>query len=163
MGDTIGSMRQEGQRAPSFHLPASSGRKVRLSDFGGKPVVLYFYPKDDTPGCTVEAKGFQATLGEFDRAGAVILGISGDSVDSHCRFAEKYVLTFLLLADEEHQAAQAYGVWVEKRRGDKTYWGIQRATFLIDSRGRIARVWPQVKPEGHAQDVLGAVKSLKSG
>lgn len=150
----------EGAKAPGIALKASTGGTVKLSDFKGKPVVLYFYPKDDTPGCTVEAKEFQAHLKAFDKAGAVVVGISPDSVESHCRFSDKYGLKFALLADTSHEAAERYGVWVQKSMYGKKYMGVQRATFLIDGDGRIAKVWPKVKPEGHAEEVLAAVKAL---
>jgi peroxiredoxin Q/BCP len=151
---------EAGKKAPAFNLPSSGGSKVRLSDFKGKPVVVYFYPKDDTPGCTVEAKGFQAHAEKFKKAGVPILGISPDSVKSHCKFAEKYKLDFTLLADEKHEAADKYGVWVEKSMYGKKYWGVQRSTFLIDKDGKIAKVWSKVKPEGHAEEVLKAAKAL---
>ncbi|MCC6490302.1 MAG: thioredoxin-dependent thiol peroxidase [Candidatus Hydrogenedentes bacterium] len=149
-----------GTKAPAIELPASTGKKVKLSDFKGKPVVVYFYPKDNTPGCTVEAKGFQARFSEFQKVGAVILGISPDSVETHCKFAGKFGLEFILLADEDHQVAENYGVWVEKSMYGKKYMGIQRATFLVDATGKLAQTWPKVKPEGHAEEVLKAIRSL---
>ena len=154
------AMPAQGQKAPAIELKSATGEKVNLAGLKGKPVVVYFYPKDDTPGCTVEAKGFQAALPKFTKAGAEILGISPDGVDSHCKFADKYGLDFPLLADEHHAVAEKYGVWVEKNMYGKKYWGVQRATFLIDAQGKIARVWPKVKPEGHAEEVLAAIKSL---
>jgi len=157
------TMPDVGQPAPAFTLPASNGKEVRLSELRGGPVILYFYPKDDTPGCTVEAQGFRDASAEFSALGAAVFGVSADSVDSHCRFAGKYALDFPLLADTSHQVAEKYGVWVEKNRGGRISMGIQRATFLIDAEGKIARVWANVKPEGHAQEVLQAVKSLSSG
>ncbi len=149
-----------GKKAPAFTLPSSSGGNVKLSDFAGSPVIVYFYPKDDTPGCTVEAKGFQALAADFDKAGVPVLGISPDSVDSHCKFAEKHGLAFALLADEKHEVAEKYGVWVEKNMYGKKYWGIQRSTFLIDKNGAIAKLWPRVKPQGHAEEVLEAARGL---
>ncbi len=149
-----------GKKAPAFTLPSSSGGNVKLSDFAGSPVIVYFYPKDDTPGCTVEAKGFQALAADFDKAGVPVLGISPDSVDSHCKFAEKHGLAFALLADEKHEVAEKYGVWVEKNMYGKKYWGIQRSTFLIDKNGAIAKIWPRVKPQGHAEEVLEAARGL---
>ena len=149
-----------GKKAPAFTLPSSSGGNVKLSDFAGSPVLVYFYPKDDTPGCTVEAKGFQALAADFDKAGVPVLGISPDSVDSHCKFAEKHGLAFALLADEKHEVAEKYGVWVEKNMYGKKYWGIQRSTFLIDKNGAIAKLWPRVKPQGHAEEVLEAARGL---
>lgn len=153
-------MPAEGQKAPTFELKSGDGKKVKLSSLTGKPVVLYFYPKDDTPGCTVEAKGFQASLPHFAKMGAEVVGISPDSVESHCKFAGKYDLQFTLLADPDHEAAEKYGVWVEKNMYGRKYWGVQRATFLIDAAGRIAKCWPKVKPDGHADEVLAAVKAL---
>ena len=153
-------MPEPGRKAPAFTLPSQSGEKVRLSAFKGQPVVVYFYPRDDTPGCTVEAKGFQAKREAFDKAGAAVVGISTDSTASHDRFACKYGLEFTLLADEDHKVSEKYGVWVEKNRYGKKSWGIQRATFLIDADGRIAKVWPKVKPDGHAEEVLAAIAEL---
>ena len=155
------SVVQEGKKAPAFQVLAASGRKIRLSDLKGKAVVLYFYPKDDTPGCTIEAREFQAALPEFTKRGAIVLGVSPDDVKSHCRFGEKFGLEFDLLADTDHALAEKYGVWVEKSMYGKTYMGIQRATFLIDAEGKLARIWPKVKPEGHAAEVLDAIDALK--
>lgn len=149
-----------GDKAPSFSLPSQRGGKITLSLLAGKPVVLYFYPKDDTPGCTVEARGFQEAIRAFETKGAVVLGVSGDTVESHCRFAEKYGLDFHLLADTDHGVAEEYGVWVEKMRHGRSSVGIERATFLIDKRGKIAGVWHEVTPEGHAQEVLEALDEL---
>jgi len=153
-------MPEQGQKAPAIELKTTTGKKLKLADLKGRPVVVYFYPKDDTPGCTVEAKGFQAALPKFAKAGAEILGISPDGVDSHCKFAGKYGLQFTLLADEDHAIAEKYGVWVEKNMYGKRYWGVQRATFLVDADGKIAHVWPKVKPDGHAEEVLAAIKAL---
>lgn len=149
-----------GTKAPAFNLPSSNGKKVKLSLFAGNPVVVYFYPKDNTPGCTIEAKGFQANAAQFEKAGVPILGISPDSVDSHCKFADKYGLGFMLLSDEKHETAEKYGVWVEKNMYGKKYWGVQRSTFLIDREGKIAKVWSKVNPQGHAEEVLEAAKKL---
>ncbi len=154
------SIPEAGSKAPAFTLPAADGAKVPLSALKGKPVVLYFYPKDDTPGCTVEAKGFRDMAGEYAAAGAVVLGVSPDSPESHCKFVKKFDLNFQLLSDTDHAVAEKYGVWVEKSMYGKTYMGIQRATFLIDGAGTLAKVWPKVKPEGHAAEVLDAVKAL---
>lgn len=154
------SMPSEGKKAPAFNLPSQSGDKIRLSSLKGAPVVLYFYPKDNTPGCTVEAKEFRDSLRDFKRAGAEVIGISPDSVESHCKFIDKQGLNFTLLADTEHLVAEKYGVWVEKNLYGRKFWGVQRATFLIDAEGRIARLWPKVKPKGHAREVLAAVKAL---
>lgn len=163
MALTPSRMPAVGQPAPSFTLQANTGHNVSLSGLLGRPVVLYFYPKDDTPGCTIEAQGFRDVLAEFAALGAAVFGVSADSVDSHCRFAGKYALDFPLLADVSHEVAEMYGVWVEKNRDGQILMGIQRATFLIDAEGKIARVWASVKPEGHAQEVLQAVKALLGG
>lgn len=154
-------MPSEGKKAPAITLKSGNGETVKLPDFKGKLVVLYFYPKDDTPGCTVEANDFQANIKAFERAGAVVLGVSPDSEKSHCKFADKFGLQFTLLADEKHEVAEKYGVWVEKSMYGKKYMGVQRATFLIDGEGKIAKVWPKVKPDGHAKEVLEAIKALK--
>jgi len=148
---------QKGAPAPAFSLKAHTGATVCLSDLRGKKVVLYFYPKDNTLGCTIEAKGFQAHLEQFEKAGAVVVGVSPDTTASHCRFADKYGLSLLLLSDEDHAVASKYGVWVEKNRYGKKSWGIQRATFLIDANGVVLETWPRVKAEGHAEEVLKAV------
>ena len=150
----------EGKKAPAFALPSQTGEKVRLSSFKGAPVVLYFYPKDNTPGCTVEAQEFRDALRQFQKAGAEVIGLSPDSVESHCKFIEKQGLNFTLLADTEHVAAEKYGVWVEKNMYGRNFWGIRRATFLIDAAGRIDKAWLKVKPKGHAREVLAAVKAL---
>jgi peroxiredoxin Q/BCP len=125
-----------------------------LSDFRGKPVVLYFYPKDDTPGCTAQARGIRDAYGEFERAGAVVLGVSPDTVQRHVKFRDKYGLPFTLLADPEHEVAELYGVWSEKRYRGRTYWGVNRSTFLIAPDGTVAKVMHNVKPDAHADDVL---------
>ena len=150
-----------GKRAPAFHLPSHPEGRIRLSEFKvGKNVVVYFYSKDDTPGCTTEACGFRDDLQAFEAADTVILGISPDSVAAHDKFAKKYDLPFPLLADEDHKICEKYGVWVEKSMYGKTYMGVQRSTFLIDESGKIAQVWPKVKPDGHAEEVLAAVKAM---
>lgn len=150
---------QEGDRAPDFDLPTDSGR-VRLADLTGKAVVLYFYPKDDTTGCTNEAIAFSQAAAEFDEAGAVIVGVSKDSAKSHGKFRGKYDLKVELGADTEGEVVERYGVWVEKSLYGRKYMGIERATFLIDRDGVIRRVWRKVKVAGHAADVLAAVKAL---
>ncbi|MFA6242638.1 MAG: thioredoxin-dependent thiol peroxidase [Candidatus Hydrogenedentales bacterium] len=155
------SVPEVGAKAPEVPLNSTDGKPTTLSGFAGQPVVLYFYPKDDTPGCTIEANEFQANLPAFEKAGAVVVGVSPDSVDSHCKFAKKYGLNFVLLADTEHALAEKYGAWVEKTNYGKKYWGVQRSTFLIDRDGVIAKTWPKVKAEGHAAEVLEAVKGLK--
>ena len=149
---------QKGSIAPNFTLPTQLGGDIRLNDLQGKYVVLYFYPRDSTPGCTVEANAFQEHAEAFSGANAVILGVSADSLKKHCNFAEKQGLKFDLLADTEHEVCELYGVWTEKDMAGKRYMGIQRATFLIDPEGKIAAVWPKVKPEGHAEEVLAQIK-----
>jgi thioredoxin-dependent peroxiredoxin len=147
----------EGQPAPDFELTSDSGETVRLSDLRGKPVVLYFYPKDDTPGCTTQACSIRDEWSEFERAGAVVLGVSPDSEGSHAKFRQKYGLPFTLLADPDHQLAEQYGFWVEKRNYGKKYMGVERSTVVIDSEGNVARVFRRVKPEEHVQQVLTAL------
>jgi peroxiredoxin Q/BCP len=153
---------REGQAAPDFALPAADGTTVRLSDLRGKKVVLYFYPKDDTPGCTKEACSFRDNLGALQNRGAVILGVSPDSIASHQKFAQKHGLTFPLLADEGAQVAAMYGVWKEKNLYGRTYMGIERTTFLIDEEGIVRRVFPKVKVDGHVEEVMEAIRSLEA-
>ena len=150
-------MVEEGKPAPDFELTTDSGESVKLSDFRGKPVVLYFYPKDDTPGCTTQACGIRDSYSEFKKAGAVVLGVSPDDETSHVKFKEKYELPFTLLADPEHKVAEQYGTWVEKKNYGKEYWGVERSTFLIDSKGNVAKVMRRVKPDTHTDDVLAAL------
>ena len=147
-------MIDEGKPAPDFELENDSGETVRLSDFRGKPVVLYFYPKDDTPGCTTEACEFRDAYDVYRERGIEILGVSPDDVASHEKFKTKYELPFTLLADPEHKAAEAYGVWGERSFAGKTYMGINRSTFLIDKEGNVARAMLGIKPAGHAAAVL---------
>ncbi|HEX7072628.1 MAG TPA: peroxiredoxin [Hyphomicrobiaceae bacterium] len=154
-------MVQEGDAAPDFELPTEDG-SVRLSRLKGKPVVVYFYPKDDTSGCTAEARDFNALRAEFADAGAEVIGISPDSVASHTKFSRKHGLQLKLAADEEKSAATAYGVWVEKSMYGRKYMGVERSTFLVDPRGRIAKIWRKVKVPGHAEAVLKAVRELTS-
>lgn len=156
------AMPQVGAKAPVFSLPDHLGNTVKLKDLValGKPVVLYFYPRDDTPGCTTEACQFRDALPQFQKAGVTVLGVSTDPVASHVKFATKFSLPFPLLADEAHEVAEKYGVWVEKSMYGKKSMGIQRATFLIDASGRIAAVWPKVKVDGHVEDVAAQVKAL---
>ena len=149
-----------GATAPDFSLPADGEETLSLSDFKGKKVVLYFYPKDDTPGCTTEAKDFTGFEGDFAAADTVIIGMSKDTAKKHDKFIAKHDLKVRLVSDEEGAALEAYGVWVEKSMYGKTYMGIQRATFLIGRDGAIAQVWPKVKVKGHAAEVLDAAKAL---
>jgi peroxiredoxin Q/BCP len=147
-------MISEAEIAPDFELQTDNGESVRLSDYRGKPVVLYFYPKDNTPGCTKEACGIRDAWSDFERRGAVVLGVSADSISSHERFKAKYQLPFTLLADTEHAVAESYGVWKPKRLAGKSFLGVVRATFLIDAEGKVAKVWPKVDPAKHADWVL---------
>jgi thioredoxin-dependent peroxiredoxin len=146
-----------GQTAPDFTLTSDKGEHVSLKALRGKPVVLYFYPKDDTPGCTAQACGIRDSWQKFAERGAVVLGVSPDTPESHVRFREKYGLPFTLLADPDHQVAERYGVWVEKKNYGKTYWGIERSTFVIDEDGKVSRVMRRVKPDTHTADVLAAL------
>jgi peroxiredoxin Q/BCP len=150
-------MVEEGKPAPDFELATDGGDKVKLSDYRGKPVVLYFYPKDDTPGCTTQACGIRDVYGEFEQRGAVVLGVSRDDEASHVKFKDKYSLPFTLLSDPEHKVAEDYGVWVEKNSYGQKRMGIERSTFLIDSEGNVAKVMRRVKPDTHADDVLAAL------
>lgn len=154
-------MLENGDKAPDFKLAAEGGATLALSGFKGKPVVVYFYPKDDTPGCTIEAKDFSCMVGDFKKAGVEVIGISPDSVASHEKFRKKHELDVALGSDEDTTVANAYGVWVEKSMYGKTFMGVERATFLIDGKGRIARIWRKVKVDGHAAEVLDAAKALK--
>jgi thioredoxin-dependent peroxiredoxin len=151
---------EEGETAPDFSLAADDGGQVKLSDFRGKPVVLYFYPKDDTPGCTKEACAFRDRTPELKAKGAVVLGVSPDDVASHGKFRDKYSLNFPLLADVGHKVADRYGAWREKNMYGKKSMGIQRSTFLIDSAGKVRKVWKKVSVDGHDDEVLTALGSL---
>lgn len=153
-------MLETGQPAPDFTLPRDGGDAVTLSALRPAPVVLYFYPKDDTPGCTKEAIAFTRLRQEFAEAGARVFGISKDTVAKHEKFAAKHALDVALLSDAEAQVCEDYGVWVEKNMYGKTYMGIERATFLIDGTGTLARIWRKVKVDGHAEEVLDAVRAL---
>ncbi len=152
-------MIEEGKPAPEFELTSDSGEAVRLSDFKGRPVVVYFYPRDDTPGCTAQACGIRDSFAEFGERGAVVLGISPDDESSHVKFKQKYGLPFTLLADPDHAVADRYGVWVERSMYGKTYMGVERSTFVIDAEGNVARVLRRVKPDTHAKQVLEALPS----
>jgi peroxiredoxin Q/BCP len=148
---------EEGAPAPDFELPNESGERVSLSSLRGRPVILYFYPKDDTPGCTTQACGIRDVYGEFQARGAVVLGVSTDDEASHRRFREKYGLPFSLLADTDHGVAEEYGVWGERTGYGKTWMGIERSTFVIDADGTVAKALYGVKPDGHAELVLDAL------
>jgi thioredoxin-dependent peroxiredoxin len=149
-----------GAKAPEFDLPGSNGTTISSTNYIGKPFVLYFYPKDDTPACTTEAISFSQLLPDFEREGAAVIGVSADSVKKHDNFARKRELTIALASDESTEVCQRYGVWKEKSMYGKTYMGIERTTFLIDGEGKIARIWPKVKVAGHAEEVLEAVRAL---
>jgi peroxiredoxin Q/BCP len=150
----------EGSKAPEFDLEADDGRRVKLGDFVGRKVVLFFYPKDDTPGCTTEACNFRDAVPRFRDMDAVILGVSADSVASHAKFKAKYGLTFPLLSDPDRTVCEAYGVWKTKSLYGRSFLGIERSTFLIDRRGVVARAWRKVKVKGHAEDVAAAVAAI---
>jgi peroxiredoxin Q/BCP len=154
---------EDGDKAPDFELPAENGEKLKLSRLikaGGKPVVIYFYPKDDTSGCTAEAKDFTRLAADFKKAGVEVIGISPDSPESHQKFARKHDLKVRLAADADKAVASAYGVWVEKSMYGRKYMGVERSTFLIDPKGKIAKIWRKVKVTGHADEVLAAAKAL---
>ncbi len=153
-------MRAEGQVAPDFALPDQNGDELKLSDLRGETVVLYFYPRADTPGCTAQACGVRDHSGDYEVAGARVIGISPDHVEEVAKFAGKNGLDFTLLADADHEVAEAYGTWMEKRNYGRTYWGVQRATFIIDREGKIARVFPKVSPQTHDDVVLEALGEL---
>jgi peroxiredoxin Q/BCP len=151
---------KEGDPAPDFDLPTDGGGSFKLAKQRGKAVIVYFYPKDDTSGCTLEAIDFSGRKAEFEKVGATIIGISPDSVSDHDKFKAKHDLTISLAADEEKETAEAYGVWVEKSMYGRNYMGVDRSTFLIDPKGKLARIWRKVKVEGHVQDVLDATKAI---
>lgn len=151
-----------GRKAPNFKLPASNGETVALSDFRGKNIVLYFYPKDMTPTCTEQSCDLRDANDEFQEVNTVILGISTDSVKSHLRFIQKKELPFLLLSDEQHKVCERYGVWQLKKLFGREYMGIVRSTFLIDAKGKLVREWRKVKVAGHSQEVLEAAKQLEN-
>ena len=158
MSDT--SIPQAGTNAPDFDLSDSNGNHQKLSDFAGKTLVLYFYPKADTPGCTTQACAFRDTAADYEQAGAKVVGVSPDPVEDVKKFADKFGLNFPLLADADHAVCEKYGVWQEKNNFGKTYMGVVRTTFLIDGKGVIRRVFEKVKPDGHEAEVLAAIKSL---
>ena len=151
---------EEGRKAPAFTLHADDGSKVKLSELKGNPVVLYFYPRDDTPGCTKEACAFRDRQDEIKALGAQVFGISPDTVESHVKFRDKFSLNFPLLADPDHAMADKYGAWREKNMYGKKSMGIQRSTYLIDADGRVAKLWKRVKVDGHDQQVIDALKEL---
>ena len=153
-------MVEQGEPAPDFELSDQNGHSVKLSDFRGRPVVVYFYPKADTPGCTTQACGVRDHNSDYERHGAVVLGISPDQVVKVKRFHDKQSLNFTLLADQDHSVSERYGVWVQKSMYGRTYWGVQRATFVIDVDGKIALVIPKVTPKTHDADVLSALERL---
>lgn len=151
---------EPGDKAPDFRLPAvtkDGETTLGLSDFAGRPLVLYFYPKDDTPGCTQEACDFRDLAADFDAKGAAILGVSPDTAKKHGKFIEKFTLPFPLLADTEKEVCEAYGVWVEKSMYGRKYMGVERTTFLVDGNGVIRKVWPKVKVTGHASEILSGI------
>ena len=150
----------EGSAAPDFSLPVDGGGTLTLSELKGRKVVIYFYPKADTPGCTRESMDFSRLKSEFERAGATVVGVSADAVSAQDKFKAKHNLTVPLASDPDRNMIEAYGVWVEKSMYGKTFMGIERATFLVGANGHIARVWHKVKVEGHAEEVLAAVKAL---
>ena len=149
-----------GEAAPDFSLPASNGQNVSLKDFKGQNVVLYFYPKDDTPGCTVEACAFRDQIKSFEKADTFVLGVSPDGLNAHGKFIEKFALPFLLLADEEKKMCHDYGVWAEKSMYGRKYFGVARSTFVIDRKGKIVKIFEKVRPKEHPAEVLAALKEL---
>ncbi|HWP41437.1 MAG TPA: thioredoxin-dependent thiol peroxidase [Tepidisphaeraceae bacterium] len=158
---TAGTL-QIGQSAPRFRLDSSTGKPIGLDDLlGKKMVVIYFYPRADTPGCTTKACGFRDAIDEYDKAGVAVLGISPDSIQDVTRFAQKYRLNFPLLADPEHKVAEQYGVWREKSLYGRKYWGVARTTFVVDRHGKVVQVFQNVKPAGHEQQVLDWIRSHK--
>ncbi|MFP6583282.1 MAG: thioredoxin-dependent thiol peroxidase [Candidatus Hydrogenedentota bacterium] len=149
-----------GKKARAFNLETDQGTKLRLSSLLGSPVVLYFYPKDNTPGCTTEAQEFRDAHKKFAKLGVRVLGLSPDSATTHEKFVAKQKLNFTLISDPDHKMIEKYGLWVEKKLYGRVYWGVQRATLLIDAKGKVARVWEKVKPKGHAAEVLDAARDL---
>ena len=151
-------MLKEGNKAPSFNMPTNRGENASLTKLKGQKIVLYFYPRDDTPGCTKEACGFRDDLSKYKRAGAVVIGVSRDSVESHEKFVKKFDLNFMLASDKDGDVCEKYGAWRLKNMYGKEYFGIGRSTFLIDTKGKINKIWPKVKVDGHVDEVLKAVK-----
>lgn len=155
-------MIDEGSVVPDLKFAIDDGTSIKLSSLKGRPVVVYFYPRDDTPGCTVEAKDFSCLVGDFNKAGVEVIGISPDNAKSHNKFREKHELAIKLASDEDTAVAQAFGSWVEKSMYGKKYMGVDRSTFLIDKSGKVAKAWRKVKVPGHAEEVLAAAKALKT-
>jgi thioredoxin-dependent peroxiredoxin len=155
-----GTLIDQGTQAPDFELPDQDGNPIRLSDFRGNPVVLYFYPKADTPGCTTQACGIRDHRDDYEAAGAVVLGVSPDSVKAVKQFADKQSLNFRLLADEDHSVCELYGVWAEKSRYGRTYWGALRSTFIVDEEGVVRHVIPKASPKTHDDDVLALLGQM---
>jgi peroxiredoxin Q/BCP len=153
---------EEGSKVPAFTLVDDSGKKIKSSAWAGSPVVIYFYPKDDTPGCTKQACAFRDAADELRALGATVVGISCDSAESHAKFRDKYSLNFPLLVDEEHQVAEKFGAWREKNMYGKKSMGIQRSTFLIDAKGKVAKVWKRVQVDGHDAQVLESLRNLST-
>lgn len=152
-------MLTEGKKAPNFSLPSSDGQKVSLNDFKGKKIILFFYPKDMTSGCTKEACDFRDTFPNFKKTKTVVLGVSPDSIQSHKKFIDKYDLPFILLSDEKKSVLEKYGVWKEKSMYGRKYMGVERTTFVIDEEGKIIKIFPKVKVNGHVEEVLSVLKS----
>jgi peroxiredoxin Q/BCP len=151
---------QPGEKVPAFTMTSDRGRSTGLSDYAGKPLVLFFYPKDDTPGCTKEALAFKALKAEFDAIGTEVVGVSKDGTESHQKYKAKYDLPCTLLSDESTETIQKFGAWAEKSMYGKTYMGVERCTFLIDGKGVVVRAWDKVKVDGHAEEVLEAARAL---
>jgi len=157
ISDMLPGMPKVGDAAPDFQLPDQHGHRLQLSQMRGNTVLIYFYPKDDTPGCTLEAQGFNNDIKEFQKKGVMVFGISKDNQQMHQKFIGKYGLKFQLLSDVDGKIVQKYGCWVEKSMYGKKYMGIQRATFLIDAKGKVKKVWPKVTPEGHSKEILAVL------
>ena len=155
-------MLKAGDKAPAWNLTGEGGRAVKLADFKGKRVVLYFYPRDLTPGCTQEACAFQSDLAEYDKRNAVVIGVSTDDAGTHRKFRDKHGLQFTLLTDADHETAERYGVWAEKNMYGRKMWGIRRSTFIIDEQGRVSRVFPKVSPAEHSREVLAALDEISA-